>query len=287
MQGWRRITQVAALLGSNAYIKGFRDLTLYQGPLKSGCVPFLNCYACPGAVVSCPIGAMQTSLGSLNHSLPLYGIGVLATAGAIAGRLPCGWLCPFGMLQELLAKLSGVKLKIPGPITLLKYAVLVLTLLLPVLWLNAAGAGDPVFCKYLCPAGTLEAGWLFAAGKPELRTLLGPLFIWKSMALVAILLGAVFIHRPFCRVLCPLGAFLALFNKLSIYQITVDRRTCTQCGMCRTVCPVDIPVHIHPNSAECVRCLRCQSDCPNGSLSFGVREADTSWSDNMREESLR
>ena len=66
------------------------------------CIRDRNCYSCPGAVGACPIGALQAVLGSSSFRFSLYVFGFLAFVGTLAGRFVCGWLCPFGLVQDLL-----------------------------------------------------------------------------------------------------------------------------------------------------------------------------------------
>ncbi len=135
---------------------------------------------------------------------------------------------------------------------------------------SAGGIGEPYFCKFLCPAGTLEAGLTLGLLRPELRSLLGFLFLWKAVLLALFLVAMVFIYRPFCRVACPLGAFYGLFNCFSLWRLEVAAG-CDHCGRCRHSCPLGIQVDVAPNSAECIRCLACRDACPRGLLSFGIK----------------
>ena len=132
------IQALAALL-QNANLKGFFTEKIYQGPLKSVCVPGLNCYSCPGAVGACPIGSLQSFLSGLRVRIPYYIVGLLLFFGAVLGRAVCGFLCPFGFLQELLNKIPGVPkrnhFRLDRPLRRLKYAVLVLlVVVLPLLY---------------------------------------------------------------------------------------------------------------------------------------------------------
>ena len=102
----RRVTQILATLISNSNIKGFFQSNIYKGTLKKICVPGLNCYSCPGALGSCPIGSMQAVIGSIKYNVSLYIVGFISLMGVIFGRFICGWLCPFGLIQDLLNKLK-------------------------------------------------------------------------------------------------------------------------------------------------------------------------------------
>jgi len=264
----RRIVQLTSTLLNNAYLKGFATLSIYQGKGKAVCVPVLNCYSCPGALGSCPVGSAQFMLASYKHQLSLYVFGILTMMGAASGRLACGWLCPFGLFQELLNTIPFRTRHLPSLLKWLKYPVLILTLLLPVIWINSAGIGEPYFCKYLCPAGTLEAGLPLGLGNSQLRSLLGALYYWKLTLLLLLIAASISYYRPFCRIICPLGAFYALFNRISLWRFEIDHARCTSCGICSNRCPMEIQVPGNPNDPECIRCMRCSTSCPSEAITF-------------------
>jgi polyferredoxin len=260
--------QIVSAAASNAYLPGFLSGTIYRGSLKGTCVPFLNCYSCPGAVGACPVGSLQSI--AAGQKLPLYVLGGTVAAGSLAGRFACGWLCPFGLIQELLFRLSRIRAAIPAALLKLRYAVLALLLPLAAFWTGPSGVGAPYFCKYICPAGTLEAGLPLLALNSDLRPLVGPVFLWK-VAVLAVVIGACLVaYRPFCRTLCPLGALYGLLNPVSIWRIEVDAARCDRCGTCAKVCPVGLNPAEQPNSRECLRCLRCTRACPAGALTFAA-----------------
>lgn len=269
----RRFWQFAATAAANGYWPGFFQGTIYQGPAKKLCLPFLNCYSCPGALGACPVGSAQAILAGPVQTVPLYVIGILTAVGAAVGRAVCGWLCPFGLLQEVLARPRARYRRLPGWLPGCKYIILALTVTLPVVWLGAGGIGAPYFCKYLCPAGTLEAAVPLLAADASLRSLAGALLAWKFAVLAVFLIATVFVYRPFCRVACPLGAFYSLLNPVSVWRLERDPARCTGCGTCRTACPLGLPVDMRPNGRECIRCLECTRACPHGALSFRCRPA--------------
>jgi len=265
--GKRFLTQLAATLITNANFKGFWQKTIYQGDAKRICVPGFNCYSCPGALGACPIGAIQAVENTVNYSLAFYALGFIALLGIILGRFICGWLCPFAFIQESLYKIPMPKIKLkqrPDRIfRYLKYFFLVVfVILLPIFLVDQFGLSSPYFCEYICPAGTLEGGIPLVLFNDSLRSSLGFLFAWKFLILVVIILLSLMIYRPFCKYICPLGAFYALFNKISFYKYQFDESRCKTCNTCTNKCKMGINVHQTPNSMECIRCGECIKSCP-------------------------
>lgn len=272
----RRWTQIVSAVALNAYVPAFFSGTIVQASSKGICVPVLNCYSCPAAVAACPIGSMQHMMATVRarwslgqFQMGLYVLGSMGVVGALAGRFPCGWFCPFGLFQELVYKIPGPKLRIPRVLGYLKYVVLALTVfILPFLVLDAFGYGDQWFCKWICPAGTLEAGLPLVGANAGVRAQVGWLFAWKVSLLVAFFGWMVVSMRPFCRTVCPLGAILGLFNRVSVLRLSIDTGGCTACGKCVAICPVDLDPRETPNSPECIRCLKCAKSCDEDCIHY-------------------
>ncbi len=275
----RRWIQIIATMLSNAYWKFPLTHNLYQGPLKSVCLPSLNCYSCPAAIGACPLGAIQHFMASLRTGLQsgfyhfgLYVIGGLGVMGSMVGRLPCGWLCPFGFLQELIYKIPGPKFRISQRLTYVKFIFLALFIFILPFWVvDDLGYGMTWFCKFICPAGTLEAGIPMLLLVPDLRTLLGVLFYNKLLILIFFLGWMVISQRPFCRVACPLGAIYGLFNRSSLFRLTHDPDKCTRCQACFQDCPMGVRFYETANSTNCIRCLKClRQSCQFDAISFEI-----------------
>jgi len=274
----RRWVQATSALLQNAYWAFPWTRTIYQGPLKKFCTPGLNCYSCPAAVLACPLGTLQHFLAGWRpalrwgtYRLGFYVFGFLAAVGLLGGRAACGWLCPFGFLQEGLHRIPSPKFRVPRILGGLRYAVLaVFAVGLPLFLTGPLGYGEPWFCRAICPAGTLEAGGLFFL-MPALREQIG-LWLWIKIGLLAGVLGwAVVAYRPYCRTLCPLGALYGMLNRWSLLRVDHDPDLCTECGRCIEACRVGLDPRREPDRAACLRCLTCATRaCPTGALSAAV-----------------
>lgn len=270
----RLVIQLVSAAVCNGYAAGFAQGKIFTGPTKAVCLPVLNCYSCPGALGACPIGALQNAIGGAWRYIPFYVLGSLMLFGILLGRLVCGFLCPFGLVQDLLHKIPTRKFHVPRRVDralrFLKYVVLFgMVVGLSLLVTTEAGVTPPFFCEFLCPAGTLGAGIPLLLANEGLRAVAGALFDWKLLVLVAILVAAVLVPRPFCRYLCPLGALYGLFNRFSFYRMGVDEGRCVGCGSCDRACPMGVEVRANPNSPECIRCGACRKACPTGAIAAG------------------
>lgn len=269
----RTAVQLAFAALTNGYAAGFLKGTIYKGESKYLCLPGLNCYSCPGALGSCPLGAFQAVITGRDRSFSFYVAGFLLLFGAVLGRFVCGWLCPFGLVQDLLHKIPFPRKwrVLPGErgLRALKYVLLVLfVILLPLTVLDVVGQGQPWFCKYICPSGTLLGGIPLVASNPALRSALSWLFAWKGALLAAVVLLSVVLWRPFCRYLCPLGAVYGLFNPVALCRYAIQEDKCTRCGSCQAACPMDLPVYRQPNTTQCIRCGKCRAACPQDAIAL-------------------
>ena len=223
-----------------------------------------------GAVASidalCPFGGLETlwrfissggqfvsktHLSNLVLGLGLL-IGVLISGGAF-----CGWVCPFGAVQDLMnwlrAKLHLREISVPNRLDkILRYGrfgvlamVLYQTISTVKLWF---ADWDPYRTLF-------GLGWLF---KFDLTT------TWFAYSVViVVLVSSLLIERAWCRYACPLGGIIALVGKLSFLRIRRTETGCKGCNVCETPCPVKLPVAtVKTVSSDCIGCLACVQACP-------------------------
>ncbi|MBQ3290755.1 MAG: redoxin family protein [Mogibacterium sp.] len=269
--GKRRLIQLYSAVLYNAYAKGFIKGEIYTGNTKLMCVPGLNCHSCPAAIGTCPLGSLQNAVASSGNRAGFYVFGIIMLWGLMLGRTICGWLCPFGLVQELLHKIPTHKIKkskVTRILSYLKYVFLVAFAIAVPLWFGLKhGKVVPGFCKYICPAGTLEGavGLLSNPDNVGFFKMLGLLFTSKFVVMLIIGLACVFCYRSFCRFICPLGAIYGMFNKLAVIGARVDADRCTHCGACVMNCKMDVR---HIGDHECINCAKCMDVCRQDAISL-------------------
>ena len=268
----RKLFQIVFTLASNANFRGFADGTIYQGKLKQFCVPGLNCHSCPGALAACPMGALQNTLTVPGRRFGFYVVGLLAAFGVAMGRRVCGWLCPFGLLQELLhwpAK-RFLKFRLPRAPFFFRYTkifvLLLFVVLLPVLLTDGFGYGAPYFCELICPAGTIMAAAPLLLVNESLRTLAGSLLALKIAVASFIVAASAISHRFFCKYLCPLGAIYGLFNHIALQRLVYMKNNCNNCGTCAGVCSMGADPRVPRHRMECILCGECAKTCAHAAL---------------------
>jgi len=256
-----RLNNLASkLLGGRIWVQA-AFLLVWLDPLglrwHTMCSPVFHCYACPLATFACPIGVIAQF--SALHVFPFVAIGLLVAVGAVFGTLICGWVCPFGFLQDLVAKVPTPKFDLPKVAGHFRYVMLIGTVLaVPYFF----GEGHPLFVCRICPAGALEA----AVPNVVSQAIAGEQVVWPNAAKLIILglflLAIFFMRRPWCRLLCPLGAIFSLFNRVSAFFLRFDANECTQCERCHELCKYGIEPEKTPNDLSCIRCLECTKCSP-------------------------
>jgi len=217
------------------------------------------CYFKAGNVAfSCPAGTLQNIASS--GAIVLVGISSAAALlflTILAGRLFCGWICPFGFVLDLVDKITPKKLGWPSFLKsrMTKYGVLA----------GAVGGsyalGFQAFCT-VCPIGTLCRSY-------------GVQSFFKSAELAIVpALASLEIaqRRSWCRYFCPVGAVLGIMATLRLIKIVIGAKKCKKfsCIQCAEVCPMGIidadqlREGISPRipMTECIMCLRCLDRCP-------------------------
>lgn len=243
LAGWRWWIQAGFLLA-------WLDPLMLR--MHTVCGPVFHCYSCPLATFACPIGVLANF--SALHLFPFLALGILAIVGTVFGSFVCGWACPFGFLQDLIAKVPTPKFSLPAWMSCFRYVVLVaLVLVVPFMF----GEEHPLFFCRLCPAGAIEGALpnvarLAIAGEP---------IVWptavKTTILVFTLIAMFFTWRPWCTLLCPLGAIYGLLNRVSFFVLGFHPNRCGNCDSCRNLCLDGRRPEDRIDGLRCVRCLEC------------------------------
>ncbi len=179
----------------------------------------------------------------------IIGLGILTLLAALFGRHFCGYLCPIGAVQEAAYTIPTKKIPVQqkGILSAIRGLFLVAMIggafLFGIELLDYFGFSD--FFKLTLSAGTL--------------------------VFIVILLTSILIYRPFCRIVCPVGAILQIGAFPAIYKI---RRTdaCIECGKCERACPTN-EAKAEDSKSECYLCRRCIEVCPkDGALVYGRKK---------------
>lgn len=223
----------------------------------------------------CPFGGVESFLTYVTTGEFLKRInassfilmGIVLGVTLFFGRVFCGFFCPLGALQEWirnLAKKLGIKNEIELPKNVDRWARYIKYFVLILIIYFSWKVGDLIFRNYDPYNALMHLGNEFEE-KPVGYSILG-----------VVLIGSLFVKNWWCRYFCPLGAFLAIFRKISPFKLKRNNDTCIHCKACDRTCiaGLDIESQTEIKSADCVSCLRCVSDCPNGSLkaNIGKRE---------------
>jgi ferredoxin-type protein NapF len=228
--------------------------------------------------------------------------GAIAASGFIAvllltivsGRTYCSFLCPLGILQDVFSRTGGKVKKryrrfgFKKAHTVLRYTLLVLVLIFTLVWgtflltildpYSIFGRLMTYFVKpLLLVLNNLLSGIL---GKFDIYTLVNtpqvkfPLVVYIIPSAFLLLIGILsFIKgRLFCNSVCPVGTFLGLISKISIFRINFDDLKCTRCGRCSLACKSSCIDFLNKDIdvSRCVDCFNCLKSCPEKALSYGL-----------------
>ncbi len=260
----RLIFQILIFFSANLGALGF----------KTGfCFPFFYCQACPAATSACPLRAFEQSVdkGSFSWRLFFYPFFMLGFFGITTGRAICGWACPIGLLQRGTGVFARKLKKYNYVQKLRKYNVdrylryIKYVLLISLVFVTSYIIGF-IFTD-ICPVG-------FLTGTIPVLFLNPGKFIPNFFFPVALIIFILFIilifviERGWCRYFCPLGAFLALFNKISFLHIEVKKDACVNCNVCSLHCPMGIDIPNMHRDPECILCGKCVTACPKKLITF-------------------
>ncbi|PLX79115.1 MAG: hypothetical protein C0615_02820 [Desulfuromonas sp.] len=254
----RRVVQTSSLFISNAFVLSSLNF------IPCG---FLQCSNCALSTFACPLILVQR--GAVLASMGMFGmmsdkivasvgsaLAMLVLFGAVFGTWACGWLCPFGFIQDLLAKVPVKKIRMPEWSGHLRIPLFILLVTLIPYWTRSL-----FFCD-VCPPGAINRLWQQALGIPLFfKSPEGIMAVVSIGLLVAVIAAAIFIQRPFCSLLCPIGGLHGLFNKISGFFLNVESESCSACKQCQAACTQGINPVATPANSLCSRCLACTDSC--------------------------
>ena len=278
----RKIVQFSLLILFNSAIFGLAAIPI--------ALPILFSSGLPSRIVDEDLSIMQKMI--YDAIFPLLPLASILIFGALIGRILCGWACPLGLIQDILAagrvKKTNISSKTHKSLINVKYVILGLTLLTSIL-LSLAQFSDRgrmyreilgSFAK--APFTSLSPSDTLFAVIPRLLvlsfylgfdySLITPLLVTRIMVLIAVLFLAAHVPRAWCRYLCPQGAFSALISRFSLLGLKREPVRCvrTKCHICEDVCPMNVPILSLPRDKftdpECIYCLRCVAACPTKAI---------------------
>jgi len=243
--------------------------------IKTGlCYPFFYCHSCPAAIAGCPLGVIEHSIyrGRLSLSLLLYPFLILGAICLIIGRAVCGWLCPIGLLQRATYPLSdkirkrlGLPDLSPTLISRARYIKYGVFIVLVVVTTYTLG----FMFTDICPVGFL-VGTLPVYSLNHDKFVPNQFFVPALIVFILFIILIIISGRGWCKYFCPLGAIFALFNKISLLSVHVDKDKCVHCNICVKACPMGIDVPNMYRDPECILCGKCIDACPHGAISYRV-----------------
>ena len=209
------------------------------------------------------------------------------------GRIFCNWICPYGTLHQFIGWLFNTNNAVKRieqnryrDLQYLKYGILIVFLIMASLGALQIGLLDPIvlmyrgFTIFVAPASDMlldtvssrtgfDAQWLdslkFAPGVTS-RIFVGS--FWAGLFFLSFALLNLWIPRFFCRFLCPLGAFLGVLSRYSLFRINRIVDKCTDCNLCLTRCEGASDPQGQLRVSECFSCMNCLDDCPEDALQF-------------------
>jgi len=227
--------------------------------------------------------------------VPLIVIASISLFSIIIGRTLCGWVCPFGFINDVVGALGRKRRVSPATsIGLWKFALFLagIWIIIDVSIYYNEYVGNSIRgmfgefgyapSTFLDPVSTLF-GLLFWYNyhnlwpKEYLDFFYMPkFFYWRVFFLVMVFLGMLYIQRFYCRTLCPLGAIMGLAGQYAFLHLSIDAALCDECKVCEYVCPMGVPILKYKEEGEirsplCIMCLKCLESCPKGAIRVRFR----------------
>ncbi|HEC87807.1 MAG TPA: 4Fe-4S binding protein [Thermoplasmata archaeon] len=223
---------------------------------------YFYCWESPFALMACPIGVLEHAFADRTWYILIYLVGAIGFASVIFGRAACGWACPIGFLQDL-TKGRKIKRETDKKMRYLKYAIL--ALIPPACYIT-----ERLAYTEICPIGGLTATIPHLIINPYGYTFTK--FFLPKMIITAGFFVLIFLMtRGWCRHLCPVGAMMAPFNKISFLQLNYYEEKCIKCFKCAKICPMQIEMPYKNKSTECIRCGKCVDTCPTDALDINFK----------------
>ena len=183
------------------------------------------------------------------------------------GRGFCGWVCFFGGWDEAFSRvLKKPAIKTINP----KWRYFPFALLFAVMLASAAYLA-PVYCQWLCPFKTVT----------EFAQITSVMILIQTVIFVSLFVGLVIVlpiltrRRIQCGLFCPFGAFQSFTNKVTPFDVRIDREACVKCGRCEKVCPTfsidKETIEEGKTRMTCVKCGKCIDECPKQAIAYHVK----------------
>ncbi|MDI6846679.1 MAG: 4Fe-4S binding protein [Candidatus Bathyarchaeia archaeon] len=279
----RRVIQFLSFILFSAVIFNLGELPLL--------LPVLWTWGIEPNTVGDAFTAIQFTLSGWkdnNVVFPWLAIASFLIIGILLGKSLCGWICPFGFIQDLIGFIKRKKMKL-SPRThesmiYVKYAVLSIALFVSVTFSIVKLVGISrsyeealgIFAKApfttLSPAETLFSTLLQILSNSDSEILSNPLFWTQLFIMVGVLVFAAYVPRGWCKYFCPHGAIMAVLNRFSFLGLRRDLVKCAkgECRLCVEACPMQVRILDSPwekfSDPECIYCLKCVDSCPNKAI---------------------
>lgn len=217
------------------------------------------------------LGADPSAMGTIKDAIVLFAkervifpprmiaLTVFLLMVFVANKFFCSWGCQLGTLQDLIFRINRDKKDRKGVLKQYKPSFAVTNTIRIVFFIGFTAIA------FAWTTDIIDMIDPFKVFKPAMISILGWVF------LVGILVGSVFIYRPWCSLFCPFGLFGWLVEKQSLFKIKVNYDTCIACETCATVCPSTVMSTIlkrEQTISDCFSCGSCISECPSGSITF-------------------